>query len=106
MRKVVPGTSDRSFGIHAARIAGLPPVVLKRASDILESLELRRDLLKRGVDVRGGEEQFGLFDPASGNDPTGPPTADPLRDAVAGFDLETASPMEAFDFVRRLKDDV
>ncbi|MBM4435515.1 MAG: DNA mismatch repair protein MutS, partial [Chloroflexi bacterium] len=46
LRKIVPGRSDRSYGIQVARLAGLPPDVVARARDILGGLE--RDELSRG----------------------------------------------------------
>ncbi len=39
MRRIIRGGADRSYGIHVARLAGLPNSVLKRAEVILESLE-------------------------------------------------------------------
>jgi DNA mismatch repair protein MutS len=39
LRKIVPGRADQSYGIQVARLAGLPPVVLSRAKDILNNLE-------------------------------------------------------------------
>jgi DNA mismatch repair protein MutS len=39
LRQIVPGASDRSYGIHVARLAGLPEPVLERAEDILATLE-------------------------------------------------------------------
>ncbi|MCC5790324.1 MAG: DNA mismatch repair protein MutS [Opitutales bacterium] len=39
VRKVIPGPADRSYGIQVARLAGLPPKVISRASEILEKLE-------------------------------------------------------------------
>ena len=39
VRQVVPGAADRSYGIHVARLAGLPPTVLKRAQVLLEAFE-------------------------------------------------------------------
>ena len=46
LRKVVPGRSDRSYGIQVARLAGLPAGVVARAREILQALE--RDELARG----------------------------------------------------------
>lgn len=43
--KVIPGASDQSYGIHVAKLAGLPPAVVERAQEIL------RDLEERGVHV-------------------------------------------------------
>ena len=46
LHKILPGRSDRSYGIHVARLAGLPPSVVARARDILRALE--QDELSRG----------------------------------------------------------
>lgn len=39
MRKIVPGTADKSYGIHVARLAGIPKAVLSRAGEVLHNLE-------------------------------------------------------------------
>lgn len=39
LRRIVPGAADKSYGIHVARLAGLPPVVIERAEEILQNLE-------------------------------------------------------------------
>lgn len=39
LRKIVPGGSDKSYGIHVARLAGMPPEVVERAREILSNLE-------------------------------------------------------------------
>jgi len=39
LRKIVPGAADKSYGIHVARLAGLPASVLERANEILHNLE-------------------------------------------------------------------
>lgn len=48
LRRIVPGCADRSYGIHVARLAGLPESLLKRADDILEGLRNRmaRDTMR------------------------------------------------------------
>jgi len=40
LRQIVPGTSDKSYGIHVGRLAGLPEPVITRAKEILENLEI------------------------------------------------------------------
>lgn len=40
LRKIVPGTADKSYGIQVARLAGLPPAIIDRAKDILTHLEM------------------------------------------------------------------
>src|SRR5213078_1025963 len=72
LRKILPGRSDRSYGIQVARLAGLPSAVIDRARDILVALE--RDELARGgrPTVSGTaiepQRQLGLFQPALADD--------------------------------------
>ena len=39
LRRIVPGCADKSYGIHVARLAGMPPAVIDRAKEILANLE-------------------------------------------------------------------
>ncbi len=108
LRKIVPGTSDKSFGIHAARVAGLPPHVLKRAEEILESLELRRNLFNKGLDVGPNLGQFNLFggsqppDEKASRESAGE-TVKKLQEAVSGFDIDNSTPLDALKFLKDLK---
>src|SRR3954471_5557480 len=74
LRKIVPGRSDRSYGIQVARLAGLPGTVIARAREILQALE--RDELSRGgrPSVSGTrtdpQRQLGLFHPPAEKDDT------------------------------------
>jgi DNA mismatch repair protein MutS len=99
LRKIVPGTSDRSFGIHAAKIAGLPPAVIKRAEEILQSLELRRDLVAKGLDIEP-RDQMNLFAARSAA-PAGDET---LRAALREFDPDRSTPLQALQLLQELKD--
>lgn len=103
LRKIVPGTSDRSFGIHAARIAGLPAAVLKRAEEILESLELRRNLLRQGVDIAASTDQLGLFAQPSPSQEAAP-APDPIARSIDEFDPEHSTPFQALELLRKLKE--
>ncbi len=98
LRKIVPGTSDRSFGIHAAKVAGLPALVIKRAEEILQSLELRRDLVSRGLDPVE-RDQMSLFTPGSRSDAAD----DELRATLREFDPERSTPIQALQFLQDLK---
>ena len=49
LRQIVPGPSDRSYGIHVAKLAGLPQEVLSRANDLLELLERTGDAQRDAV---------------------------------------------------------
>ena len=103
LRKVVPGRSDRSYGIQVARLAGLPPPVVARAREILNGLE--RDELSRGgrpsLNAAGGEtnRQLGLFQ--------APPAADdPLRERVKAIDVDNLTPLQALSLLAELKREV
>jgi len=103
---VGPGRSDKSYGIHVARLAGLPEGVLKRAQSILDSLTASAD---RDHDARvTGPSGASLI-------AENPPLAlqsqlslfsDAERDALEDLhqlNLETISPMDAFMWLARIK---
>ncbi|UCH83370.1 MAG: DNA mismatch repair protein MutS, partial [Candidatus Latescibacterota bacterium] len=107
LRKVVPGTSERSYGIHAARVAGLPALVLRRAEEIHKTLELRRNLLRQGVPLEEtATGQASLFEPRES--PTTVAAADAtlaeLRRRVGEFDIDASTPLDALSFLKDLKD--
>ncbi len=102
LRKIVAGTSDRSFGIHAAKIAGLPPLVIRRAEEILESLEVRRDRVSRGLGLDIERDQMTLFAPPP--EKAAPAPADPIRQAIDTFDVDRSTPLDALQLIRDLKD--
>lgn len=56
MRKIVPGGTDKSYGIHVAKLAGLPPKALKRAQEMLQQLEAKHPKAKPEP-----QEQLSLF---------------------------------------------
>src|SRR3954471_24806682 len=99
LRKIVPGRSDRSYGIQVARLAGLPREVIARASEILSALET--DELTRGgrpsVSGTPGEpqRQLGLFQPT--------PPDDRLRDRLASLDVDRMTPLDALTMLAELK---
>jgi len=102
LRKIVSGRSDRSYGIQVARLAGLPPSVTTRASEILRALE--RDELTRGgrpslSETAGPQRQLGLFQPPA------EPRDDALRTRLASVDLDRITPLEALTLLAELKKD-
>jgi DNA mismatch repair protein MutS len=101
LRKIVPGRSDRSYGIQVARLAGLPLPVVARATAILAALE--RDELTRGgrPSVSGTpgdpQRQLGLFQ--------APEPDDRLRHKLAALDIERMTPIEALATLAELQKD-
>ncbi len=59
LHKLVPGGTDESYGIHVAKLAGLPPEVLSRASEIQEILE-KDDEMMRKIKAKKLQEQMSL----------------------------------------------
>ena len=102
LRKIVPGRSDRSYGIQVARLAGLPASVVGRAKQILTGLE--RDELSRGgkptlSGTAGGPStnQLGLFAaPAA-------PAPNPVADRLKDIDVDETTPRQALELLAELK---
>ena len=103
LRKIVPGRSDRSYGIQVARLAGLPKPIIERARQILSALE--RDELARGgrPTVSGTpsnpQQQLGLFQPSEADSAK----VDELRTKLAGVDVDRLTPLEALTMLAELK---
>jgi DNA mismatch repair protein MutS len=102
LRKVVPGRSDRSYGIHVARLAGLPPTVVARAREILNGLE--SDELSRGGRpsmsgaATASSGQMGLFQ--------SPAEVDEVHRRLRTLDINEITPMQALTLLAELKDKV
>ena len=101
LHKIVPGRSDRSYGIQVARLAGLPAGVIHRAREILAALE-RDELTRGGRPSLSGtpsdpQRQLGLFhSPADEK-------AERLRDRIGAIDLDNTTPMAALALLAELK---
>jgi DNA mismatch repair protein MutS len=87
LRKIIAGAASRSYGIHVAKLAGLPERVLHRAREILENLEAHElDEAGRPA-LAGSRAQLGLFQP--------PPREPPLLEALRKLDLSRTTPLDA-----------
>jgi DNA mismatch repair protein MutS len=85
LHKVVPGGADKSYGIHVARLAGVPRPVIARAEEILRELEEQPTAASRPQKA----VQLPLFAP--------PGRALELIEELAGLDLLAMSPLEALN---------
>ena len=100
LHKILPGRSDRSYGIQVARLAGLPATVIARAKDILASLE--QDELTRGgkPSLSGApavpQQQLGLFQSV-------PPADEKLKERIREVDINRTTPLEALRLLEELK---
>jgi len=101
LRKIVPGGSEHSFGIHVARMAGMPKSVIKRANEILSELEKtggEKNLSKPVGELAGGREglQMSFFQ-------LDDPILKQIRDQIAGLDINNLTPVEALNKLNEIK---
>ncbi len=90
LRKVVRGTSDKSYGIHVAKLAGLPAKVIKRAKEVLKEVESRSRPVRY-------VKQLSFFEKSEGGDSD-------LRKRIVSLNLDEMTPKEALDFLYKLKE--
>ena len=91
LHKVVDGAVDKSYGIHVAKLAGMPDSLLKRAKEILDFYESN----DKKADEQGMQCSFDFSEPEVKN-----PILDKLREA----DVLRMTPIEAINFLYELKD--
>ena len=100
LRKLVPGGSEHSFGIHVAKLAGMPSKVVNRATEILKTLEASRtqnggsnDSIKRVTEENMQLSFFQLDDPVLEN----------IREELTKIDINTLTPIEALMKLNTIK---
>lgn len=101
LRKLAKGGSEHSFGIHVAKIAGMPPAIVKRADQVLHHLETanRRDSIEKDLstvaDGRSGMQLsfFQLDDPVLTQ----------IRDEILNIDINNLTPMAALNKLHDIK---
>lgn len=93
LHKVVPGSADKSYGIHVARLAGLPGTVISRSSRILEKLEKNSSSRNRAAESSSNSEQLEIFNASNHL----------IVQALKGMDPENMTPIEAINELNRLK---
>jgi DNA mismatch repair protein MutS len=98
LRKLKPGGSEHSFGIHVARMAGIPKTVLNRSDILLKELEKGRENIsaKEMGKVKANPIQLSMFQL---NDPV----LIAIKEQLQSLDLNTISPIEALLKLNELK---
>jgi DNA mismatch repair protein MutS len=104
LRTLVEGGSEHSFGLHVARMAGMPPSVVHRAGDLLVDLEAQRDgsdgsnaadgLVSDGSAVKGVQLSFIQWED---------PGEKKLKSELAELDLNALTPLDALMMLHRWK---
>jgi DNA mismatch repair protein MutS len=106
LRKLIPGGSKHSFGIHVARMAGMPPEVLNRANEILKQLERKSITAENGIQnpdlstevkaIEPNPYQLSIFE-------TVDPIAGKLKQALLDIQLNSMTPIECMMKLNELK---
>lgn len=101
LRKLVPGGTEHSFGIHVAEMAGMPKSVLKRSKDILKQLESgnQKSELSKPVDKIASERegyQLSIFQ-------LDDPVLKQIRDQIKNLDINNLTPIEALNKLSEIK---
>ena len=112
LRKIKEGGTAHSFGIHVARMAGMPAAVLESAERMLKTLENSQTLerigaltpikphnTREGRVERDGSLQLSMFQ-------LDDPLLESLRDRLKTADLNNMTPLQAFDLLRAMKDEL
>lgn len=101
LRKLMRGGSEHSFGIHVAKIAGMPKSVVKRANDILKDLESanvksesRSSILGKEIPQTGVQLNFFQLDD---------PVLCQVRDEILNLDVNNLTPLEALNKLSDIK---
>lgn len=104
LRKLKPGGSEHSFGIHVAKLAGMPRDIVRRASDVLKNLEeINRDngsekvtsAIPKPLQEDGMQLSFFQLDD---------PVLCQIRDELLGLDIDNLSPLQALNKLSTLKE--
>ena len=98
LRKLVPGGSEHSFGIHVAKMAGMPQQVLQRANKVLKHLEQTHGQSEASEKVSQMQDdlQLSIFK-------LDDPLLEQIRDEIIHTDIDTLTPVEALMKLNEIK---
>ncbi len=92
LRQIVKGPADKSYGIEVAHLAKLPEKVITRAKEILNKLENRET-----PKIKSKFRQVSIFEALQRN------TTDKIIEEIKNFDIENSTPLNALNFIDRVK---
>ncbi|HMO15142.1 MAG TPA: DNA mismatch repair protein MutS [Pirellulaceae bacterium] len=102
MHKIVPGAADRSYGIHVAKLAGVPDKVNRRANQILQQLQAQGD----GEVVIRAEKETRKHKPREVQLTLFGPTTHPLIEKIQRLDPHHVTPMDALSMLHQWKSEL
>ena len=97
LRKIVRGGTDESYGVHVARLAGVPKEVLKRANEILRSLERKSILGSKKMEKENKQVQAGQLDLYNYK-------LAEIAQELDKIDLNTLTPIDALNTLMKIKE--
>ena len=102
IRKLEKGGSEHSFGIHVAKLAGMPPVIVDRANEVLRQLEAAnsRDSINKSLSEFGERQEKGVQLSFFQLDD---PVLSQVRDEILNTDINNLTPMEALNKLNDIK---
>jgi len=96
LRKLVPGGSAHSFGIHVAKMAGMPNLVVQKAQKILKKLEASHKTEGTQEALKEDDLQLSIFN-------LDDPILEEIRDEIVNLDINTLTPVEALMKLNEIK---
>ena len=97
LRKLVPGGSAHSFGIHVAKMAGMPKYVLNRATEKLKTLEQSSRIQNKKLSKKESDKiQLSFFDLQD-------PVLEKIRDEIEEVNIDGLTPVEALMKLNEIK---
>lgn len=96
LRKLVPGGSAHSFGIHVAKMAGMPNLVIQKAQKILSKLEQSHKAENDKDALKQSDVQLSIFN-------LDDPILEDIRDEIINIDINTLTPVEALMKLNEIK---
>ena len=104
LRRIVPGAADKSYGIHVARLAGLPKSVTSRAEEILAMLEAEAPDAAAVPSAKAAPESGSMAKTEPAAPAMGSLFASSLSDTLLSLDVMTMTPLEAMNELYKLQE--
>lgn len=99
LHKIVEGSASRSYGIHVAKLAGIPEVLLARAREKLQELETGQEIIQRSSDEKvKEEEQISFFNLQLSPEPS------PVLEKLKSLNIMEITPSQAIKILEELKE--
>ncbi len=96
LRKLIPGGSAHSFGIHVAKMAGMPNLVVQKAQKILKKLEASHKSESTTNALKQDDLQLSIFN-------LDDPILEEIREEIVSLDINTLTPVEALMKLNEIK---